>query len=43
MFANVSVHDDTDVGVDPVTSTHGISEPGRRSVVERMADVGYIV
>lgn len=30
-------------GVDPVTSTHGIPEPGRRPMVERVADVGYSV
>jgi hypothetical protein len=37
------VDDGVGAGVDPVTSTHGIPEPGRRPMVDRVADVGYFV
>ncbi len=41
VFASVAVYDGLMLTVNPVTSTHGISEPGRRSMVEMDADVGY--
>lgn len=37
------VDDGFRAGVDPVTSTNGTPEPGRRPMVEEVADVGYFV